>query len=220
MVNSARLFNCASCRRQVVLCRRCDRGNAYCSRDCGEAARRQSQRVAGQRYQNSRRGRQKHAQRQRRYRERQRCPMPEKSHPQAESDASPFDQRTAAYCCGAHAGGAIRNPALRVRPSRQRCSAATAAAGSAGEALIWRCDQCSSAGGGGNGDHPGRNGSSDPAASSVPWANAPHDGPIGIALTCSRGSCSDDCFRIPLFRGRSTYVERNSCPRGRSPRRA
>jgi len=72
MKNTARLFNCASCRRQVVLCRRCDHGNVYCSRDCGERARRDAQRLAGRRYQDSRRGRHKHAQRQRRYRERRR----------------------------------------------------------------------------------------------------------------------------------------------------
>ena len=68
--DTARHFDCASCGRQVVLCRRCDRGHVYCSRSCGEAARRRSLRLAGQRYQNSRRGRHKHAQRQRRYRER------------------------------------------------------------------------------------------------------------------------------------------------------
>ena len=77
MSNTARRFNCASCRRQVVLCRRCDRGHVYCSRECGETARRKSLRLAGRRYQNSRRGRHTHAQRQRRYRERQRRPAPE-----------------------------------------------------------------------------------------------------------------------------------------------
>ena len=77
MRNAARLFNCASCRRQVVLCRRCDHGNIYCSRNCSGPARRRSVRLAGQRYQSSRRGRHKHAQRQRRYRERRRRPAPE-----------------------------------------------------------------------------------------------------------------------------------------------
>ena len=78
MKNTARPFHCALCHLQVVLCRRCDHGNIYCSRCCGEKARRQSQRGAGRRYQNSRRGRHKHAQRQRRYRERRLCRPPEK----------------------------------------------------------------------------------------------------------------------------------------------
>ena len=39
--------------------------------------------------------------------------------PCAESDASPFDRRASASCCDAHAGGAVRNPAVRARPSRQ-----------------------------------------------------------------------------------------------------
>ncbi len=39
--------------------------------------------------------------------------------PRAESDASPFDRRTVASCCDAHAGGAIRSPALWAWPSRQ-----------------------------------------------------------------------------------------------------
>ena len=81
MNDTARRFNCASCGRQVVLCRRCNRGNIYCSRDCGEAARRQSLRRAGRRYQNSRRGRHMHAQRQRRYRERRQSPAPEDRSP-------------------------------------------------------------------------------------------------------------------------------------------
>jgi len=29
MQSSARLFNCARCRRQVVICSHCDRGNIY-----------------------------------------------------------------------------------------------------------------------------------------------------------------------------------------------
>ena len=68
MKNAARLFTCALCRRQVVLCRRCDKGHLYCSPRCSVRARRRSVRLAGRRYQNSRRH--KHAER--RYRERRR----------------------------------------------------------------------------------------------------------------------------------------------------
>jgi len=70
MENTARLFTCAGCRAQVLICRRCDRGNIYCGPACSQQARRASLRAAGQRYQRSRRGRFTHAERQRRYRRR------------------------------------------------------------------------------------------------------------------------------------------------------
>lgn len=72
MENSARVYNCAGCHCQVVICRHCDRGNIYCGVGCSQPARRQSQRSAGRRYQGSRRGRFRHAARQRRYRFRRR----------------------------------------------------------------------------------------------------------------------------------------------------
>jgi transposase len=70
MENPARLFHCARCRAQVLICSRCDRGNLYCGRICAQQARRESLRAAGARYQRSRRGRLCHAERQRRYRRR------------------------------------------------------------------------------------------------------------------------------------------------------
>ncbi|MCP4288719.1 MAG: hypothetical protein GY792_30565 [Gammaproteobacteria bacterium] len=70
MENSARVFNCARCQRQVVICRRCDRGNIYCGSACSHRARCESQRTAARRYQHTHRGRLAHAQRQRRYRSR------------------------------------------------------------------------------------------------------------------------------------------------------
>jgi hypothetical protein len=70
MQNPARLFHCARCHRQVVICSRCDRGQIYCGADCAQSARRESLRQAGRRYQGSRRGRHRHAERQRRYRRR------------------------------------------------------------------------------------------------------------------------------------------------------
>ena len=77
MRNFGRLFNCAHCDRQVVLCPRCDHGNIYCSQGCGEEERGQAQRLAGQRYQDSLQGRRKHAQRQQRYRQRRLDQTPE-----------------------------------------------------------------------------------------------------------------------------------------------
>ena len=68
---SARLFLCSSCRSQAIICRRCDRGQIYCSGDCSLQARQQSQRVAARRYQASLPGRRTHAVRMGRYRARQ-----------------------------------------------------------------------------------------------------------------------------------------------------
>jgi hypothetical protein len=68
----ARLFVCARCREQVVLCSHCDRGQRYCGRACSGTARREAQRAAAQRYQRTRAGRLAHADRSRRWRQRQR----------------------------------------------------------------------------------------------------------------------------------------------------
>jgi hypothetical protein len=68
MADSGRLFVCARCRVQVLLCRRCDRGQIYCGPRCSTAARRGLQREAGQRYQGSRDGRVLHAARSKRWR--------------------------------------------------------------------------------------------------------------------------------------------------------
>jgi len=70
MENTARLYNCARCHRQVTICSHCDRGNIYCGKSCADRARSTSLRAAGKRYQRTRRGRFNHAERQRRYRSR------------------------------------------------------------------------------------------------------------------------------------------------------
>jgi len=70
MENTARLYNCVRCQRQVTICSHCDRGNIYCGTSCANLTRRESLKAAGRRYQGSRRGRFKHAERQRRYRSR------------------------------------------------------------------------------------------------------------------------------------------------------
>jgi len=66
-----RMFACALCQREVLLCSGCDRGQRYCSQGCREQARRACLRKAGRRYQDSRAGRFAHARRARRYRQRQ-----------------------------------------------------------------------------------------------------------------------------------------------------
>ena len=65
-----RLFLCARCRVQVVLCSHCDRGNRYCGRSCRRMARDAARRESARRYQRSRRGRLAHAERSRRWRQR------------------------------------------------------------------------------------------------------------------------------------------------------
>ena len=66
-----RTFNCRWCHSAVSICSHCDRGNLYCSSLCKKEARRKSLQAAGKKYQNSRQGKFKHANRQNRYRSRQ-----------------------------------------------------------------------------------------------------------------------------------------------------
>lgn len=70
---AARMFLCAGCRAQVVVCADCDRGQRYCAGGCSERTRQRLQHEAGGRYQRSPKGRHKHAQRMRRWRARRRA---------------------------------------------------------------------------------------------------------------------------------------------------
>jgi len=65
---SGRLFVCAGCRRQVIVCSCCDRGQIYCANGCAREARRRTIQQAGRRYQASHRGRRMHAARMSRWR--------------------------------------------------------------------------------------------------------------------------------------------------------
>ena len=65
----SRLYQCANCNKQCVICSDCDRGNIYCSNNCASIARRKSCIAANQRYQKTFQGKRLHAARQRRYRE-------------------------------------------------------------------------------------------------------------------------------------------------------
>lgn len=69
---TCRMFLCARCRSQVLVCGRCDRGQTYCIGSCAQEARRDRQREARRRYQATPRGRAMHAERSRRYRVRSR----------------------------------------------------------------------------------------------------------------------------------------------------
>ena len=72
MDRPARLFLCARCRDQVLLCSHCDRGQQYCSRACSGMSRRERRRETAERYQSSRRGQVKHAARSASWRDRRR----------------------------------------------------------------------------------------------------------------------------------------------------
>lgn len=65
---SARQTVCARCRAAFLICRRCDRGQRYCSSPCATVARRDARRRSNRRYQNTRRGRLLHARRQHHFR--------------------------------------------------------------------------------------------------------------------------------------------------------
>jgi len=84
---SARLFHCARCHCQVIVCRHCDHGNVYCANGCAVDARTTSLRRAAKRYRSTRRGRHSNADRQRRFRARQREKVPKVG---ALGDASGF----------------------------------------------------------------------------------------------------------------------------------
>ncbi len=139
MADSGRLFLCARCRAQVIVCRRCDSARTYCSPECADDARRASLRTAAVRYQRSMRGRMRHAARQRRYRQRQK----EKAHRRYAADAAdtplaasvsttsasapPIPSAGAHPCeqcdCCGHAGRVARAGALPLQRAarRHRC---------------------------------------------------------------------------------------------------
>ena len=67
---TGRLFLCARCQAQVLVCSQCDRGQRYCGARCADITRLSRQREAGKRYQQSRAGRHKHAARMHQWRKR------------------------------------------------------------------------------------------------------------------------------------------------------
>ena len=135
MQSSARLFNCARCRCQVLICSHCDRGNVYCGKRSSETARRQSQRGAARRYQKTRRGGFAHAERQRRYRQRRRQKVTHQGSPPVTADETlPAESRTSArrseeptavpaegircHLCGRVCSHFLRQSFLRRHPTR------------------------------------------------------------------------------------------------------
>lgn len=68
---SQRMFCCSLCGALASICSSCDRGQVYCSADCSKKARAAAIRRVARRYQATKRGAANHAERQRRYRQRE-----------------------------------------------------------------------------------------------------------------------------------------------------
>jgi hypothetical protein len=91
-----RRFLCVRCRAPVLVCSHCDRGQIYCAGGCAKEARACAQRAAGQRYQESFRGRLKHAARSARHRARQKIVTHQGSPREPRDDVVRLDAATAA----------------------------------------------------------------------------------------------------------------------------
>ncbi len=120
----ARRFVCARCRAPALVCSHCDRGQIYCAAGCSATARRQSQRDAGRRYQDSLPGRFHHAARTRRWRERQAALTTSTSTPMpAATRVAPFAAQSVT-----HQGSPLgASDAVLTTPSSMRVAAAAAA---------------------------------------------------------------------------------------------
>jgi hypothetical protein len=115
-----RLYHCCRYGMQVCICAQCDCGNVYCPGECTQLARRESVRRAGERYQRTFRGARKHAERQRRYRERQKLEVTHRAfslattgctvsrHPQTASELFDVDFK--------------ETPGCPIRPLQTRCA--------------------------------------------------------------------------------------------------
>jgi len=123
MHSSARLYHCCRCQAQVIICSACDRGQRYCTSGCAAAARLTSQKLASKKYQSTRAGRFNNADRQKRYRERQKQKVTHQGSPPVTSHdvlknrrrwpkkAERQDQRDTDLRC--HHCGAVCDPFLR-----------------------------------------------------------------------------------------------------------
>ena len=68
MEPTARLFQCALCHIQTMVCSKCDHGQIYCGDICAIFARKRSLKTVRARYQSTFKGKQNHAACQARYR--------------------------------------------------------------------------------------------------------------------------------------------------------
>ncbi len=128
MPTSSRLYHCIRCRAQVVICRRCDRGQRYCTNGCSQEARDASRKRASKKYQTTRAGRFNNAARQRRFRTRQKQKvthhrsiqiplhdvlLSKPSSPQCDEKKLDIKTFMACHYCGVAADGFFRSDFLR-----------------------------------------------------------------------------------------------------------
>ena len=140
---TGRLFQCARCQAQVLVCSRCDRGQRYCAAECADITRLSLQREAGKRYQQSRAGRHKHAARMHQWRKRRTAAVKIVTH--HSSQATPAD----AVLAGNESPPAIPpdsqpQPPCSPTASEPIAHCATANTRSGLLAAVWRCHWCRS----------------------------------------------------------------------------
>ncbi len=129
---SCRIFLCVCCRRQVLVCRRCDRGQIYCRGTCAQVARREKQRNARRRYQATPRGRAMHAERNRRYRARVR----------RVTDHGPVIEQETGLLRRFEGSEALREPsAERISPVHSHCHYCGRSASSSLRLSALRCER-------------------------------------------------------------------------------
>jgi hypothetical protein len=127
----------------VLLCSRCDRGQRYCGRACSRAARLESRRAAGRRYQRSRAGRLAHAARSRRWRQRRRERVRQEhaGHDTAADDAAALDVAVINFVT--HQGSSTPAPDAPLNPAAEFAAAAPGALASATTlSSAARCRRC------------------------------------------------------------------------------
>ena len=124
-----RVFTCARCQVDVVVCIGCDRGRRYCGSECSAQARRQALHVNGKRYQSSPAGSFAHARRSRRYRQRRRerlaqqqlLPTPSSSSPSpSTSTSTPSANSDASVSSQEPCAGGVLATELDVAPATGR----------------------------------------------------------------------------------------------------
>ena len=128
MPTSSRLYHCIRCHAQVVICRRCDRGQRYCTTGCSKEARDLSCKRASKKYQATRAGRFNNAARQQHFRARQKqkvthdssiqIPLhdvlpPRSSRPQNNEKPPQIKTVLACHSCGQACDGFFRSDFLR-----------------------------------------------------------------------------------------------------------
>lgn len=118
---------CTRCRKAVIICSHCDRGQRYCTKACSTQARCTAVRAAGCRYQASRQGRHAHAERQSRYRAKQQKVTHQSSPPLAppvplSTEPTAPLMPTFWHCCRCHRllPDGVRQDFLRCRTRRNR----------------------------------------------------------------------------------------------------